>query len=119
MYILGGLVTNFFVCDSMKPAGEPGAHGNVVVIVEVDDIAEVVVLVPAGAAAVAGPLVRPEAVVGCAQMQPLQQQANMTATAMALSATAHLAGKQSMAANTSFSISLCHSSINMRQTNFL
>ena len=63
------------VCDdSMKPAGEPGAHGNVVVIVEVDDIAEVVVLVPAGAAAVAGPLVRPEAVVGCAQMQPLQQQ---------------------------------------------
>ena len=74
----------------MKPAGERGAHSDVVVIVEVDDIAEVVVLVPAGAAAMAGPLVRPEAIVGCTQMQPLQQQAGITATAMAPSATARL-----------------------------
>ena len=72
------------VCDDLKPAGERGAHSDVVVIVEADDIAEVVVLVPAGAAAMAGPLVRPEAVVGCAEMQPLQQQVITTATAVAI-----------------------------------
>ena len=72
------------VCDDLTPAGERGAHSDVVVIVEADDIAEVVVLVPAGAAAMAGPLVRPEAVVGCAEMQPLQQQVITTATAVAI-----------------------------------
>ena len=83
------------VCDSVKPAGGPGAHGNIVVIVEVDDIAEVVVLVPAGAAAVAGPLVRPEAVVGCAQMQPLQQWVIAIARAVAVFATGNLKGQLS------------------------
>ena len=74
----------------LQQAGERGAHSNVIVVVEIDDIAEVVVLVPARAAAMAGPLVCPEAVVSCTQMQLIQQQIVMIATAKALSATLDL-----------------------------
>ena len=71
------------VHEPLGQAGEQGAHGNVIVVVEVDDIAEVVVLVPARAAAMAGPLVRPEAVVSCTQAELLQQQIMMMMKALA------------------------------------
>ena len=47
------------------------AYRNVIVVVEADGVGKVVVLVPAGAAAVAGPLVRPEALVGCKDAETL------------------------------------------------
>jgi len=57
------LTCNLLQC---RPEERQHTYSNVIVVVEADGVAEVVVLVPARAAAMAGPLVRPEAVVSCA-----------------------------------------------------